>query len=171
VSCRSWGNSSTGSPNVPSPTYVARRSGSSFRSTSLIASGAFPRCCLGAAPTGGDRASTGEQSEDRPCGRANRQLGQRCGIRRTSALGGQAHQGIDLGDRHPRRAHHRQSRRSIRAASFDPSTGIDGLGSLRMVLAPVAGGPPTGFSDWPPLGTMTVLSVWHRWTKGMPSAL
>jgi putative ABC transport system ATP-binding protein len=52
-------------------------------------------------------ARTGERSENRAGGRADRQLGQRCGIRRASALGGLAYQGLDLGDRHPRRAHRR----------------------------------------------------------------
>ena len=37
-------------------------------------------------------------------GRADRQLGQRLGVRRALAAGGLARQGPDLGDRHPRRA-------------------------------------------------------------------
>ncbi len=64
----------------------------------------------GPAPAGRDRAGTRERPGTRAGGRADRQPGQRVGVRRALAAGGLARPRPDLGDRHPRRADRRRPR-------------------------------------------------------------
>src|SRR5271170_2547541 len=82
----------TAQENVELPALLAGRSPSDARARATALLGEVDltdrvrhlpsMLSRGATPTRRDRASTGERSEDRPCGRADRQLGQRWGIRR-----------------------------------------------------------------------------------------